>query len=51
MLEELLESPVHMKIIASFAVSFWGCGRKPIQETGEKNDRKANEKQGAELKG
>lgn len=40
-----------MKITTFFAVSFWGCQRKPIQQTGEKNDRKANEKQGAELKG
>lgn len=41
-----------MKIMVPFAVSFWACERKPIlvKQTREKNDRKANEKQGAELK-
>lgn len=41
-----------MKITAPFAVSFWGCEKKPllVKQTGEKNNRKANEKQRAELK-
>lgn len=41
-----------MKFTSPFVVSFWVCERKPIlvKQTREKNDRKANEKQGAELK-
>lgn len=52
MLEELLESSLLMKIMVPFAVSFWACERKPIlvKQTREKNNRRANEKQGAELK-
>lgn len=52
MMKKFLESSVLMKITAPFAVSFQGCERKTIlvKQTEEKNDRKANEKQGAELK-